>query len=322
MFIHILTLIVGFTLLVFGANILVKGASNIAKKLHVSEILIGLTIVSLGTTLPELVVSIVSAVSNNTDLALGNVVGSNLCNLLFILGTIIILKPIKLEKITIKQNLPLLILLTLIILVMGLGVLKSTGPVINKTDGIILLSIALIYISYPVMQFIKQNKNSTIILSQKENNKLFFIQQLIYVCLGGVALKFGGDFAINSATSIAELLKISERVIGITIVAIGTSLPELITSIVAILRCNEDIAEGNVIGACIINSCLVLGAGAVICDIPVSGTYIEDIIILLFSIILIWLFGLKNKENKLNRSNGVILLLIYLIYSIRLFVLG
>lgn len=321
MFIQMIILILGFTLLISGANLLVKGASNIAKKFHVPEILIGLTVVSLGTTLPELVVSITSATTGSTDLVLGNVIGSNLCNLLLILGVVTILKPIKFEKITIRKNLPLLILLTTIILVFGFGFLSNTKLVLNKIHGLILLSIALIYFSLPIIRFFKEKNNKEITSEKLEDeNTLFLLKNFIYIILGGLALKYGGDFAVNSAVNIAHFLSISERVIGLTIVAIGTSLPELITSIIAIIRGNEDIAEGNIIGACIINSSLVLGFSAFISNIPISASYIEDLILLLICISLIWFFGSNDKENIFKRSNGLILLIIYIIYSIKLFI--
>lgn len=320
MIIQILILAIGFTLLITGANFLVKGASNIAKKLHISEILIGLTIVSLGTTLPELVVSIVSSASNKTDLVLGNAIGSNLCNLLLILGTVTVLKPIKFEKVTIKKNLPLLFLLTVIILVMGLGIFKSDKLILNRFDGIILLFIALAYLLTPILNFLNENKDNEKKTQMQRKSKRFLFKQIIYILLGGLALKFGGDFAVNSATNIAEMISIPERVIGLTVVAIGTSLPELITSIVAIIKGNEDIAEGNIIGACIINSCLVLGAGAIISNIPISSSCINDLFILLFCIALIWTFAFANKRNKFNRYNGAILLIIYFIYAIRLII--
>lgn len=321
MIIDLLLLILGFTLLISGANYLVKGASNIAKKFHIPEILIGLTIVSLGTTLPELVVSIVSATTGSTDIVLGNVIGSNLCNLLLILGTITVLKPIKFEKITLNRNIPLLIFLTSIILIMGMGFLKDTKLVINKIDGFILLGIALVYFSLPVIQFFKErDEEKEFSENDKEKTFYFITKNIIYIILGGLALKFGGDFAVNSATAIAQTFGISERVIGLTIVAIGTSLPELITSVVAILKGNDDIAEGNIIGACIINSCLVLGSSAVISNLPISASYIEDLLLLLGCISLIWLFGFENKENIFKRRNGVILLIIYAVYTIKLFI--
>lgn len=321
MTIQILVLVIGFVLLVSGANFLVKGASNIAKKLNISEMLIGLTIVSIGTTLPELVVSIVSATSNSTDLVLGNVIGSNLCNLLLILGVVTILKPIKFEKMTIKKNLPLLMLLDFVILIMSLGIFKDTSLILTKVDGAILLIISAFYMLYPVIIFLKENKNK-IRSKNNEKNALYIIKQSFWVLLGAVSLKFGGDLAVDSSTNIAQAIGISERIIGLTVVAVGTSLPELITSIVAVLKGNEDIAEGNIIGACMVNSCLVLGAGAVICNIPVSISYIKDLVILLFCIGLIWVFGVVNKENEFKRINGVIIFAIYLIYSLRLFIIA
>lgn len=318
---QLLILILGFALLILGADHLVKGASNIAKVLNVSEMVIGLTIVALGTSLPELLVSIVSATTGSTDIVMGNVVGSNLCNLLLILGVVTIIKPIKLEKDSIRKNIPLLIGLTVMIIVMALGIFFNTRLKITKSDGFILLVIAVIYFAIPIIDFIKrgnkQNLNST---EEKEESNKMIIKDFIFIVLGGFALKYGGDFAVNSSVNIAHMLNISERVIGLTIVAIGTSLPELITSIVAIIKKNDEIAEGNIIGSCIINSCLILGAGAFIADIPLTANHIKDMALLLVCIVLIWLFAISNKENILKRSHGIILLIIYLIYSIKLFI--
>ena len=318
---QLLILILGFALLIFGADYLVKGASNIAKVLNVSEMVIGLTIVALGTSLPELLVSIVSATTGSTDIVMGNVIGSNICNLLLILGVVIIIKPIKLEKDSIKKNIPLLIGITGLIMVMSLGIFFNTKLIITKLDGFILLIIAVIYFAAPILDFIKNGskQNSSSLEEKEESNKLI-IKDLIYIVLGGFALKYGGDFAVNSSVNVAQMLNISERVIGLTIVAIGTSLPELITSIVAILKNNEDIAEGNIIGSCIINSCLILGTGAFISNIPLTASHIKDMALLLVCIVLIWLFALSNKENVLKRNHGIVLLAIYLIYSIKLFI--
>lgn len=335
MFVEILILIFGFTLLISGANALVNGASNIAKKFHIPEILIGLTIVALGTSLPELVVTIVSSTTNSTDIIVGNVIGSNICNLLFILGIIAILKPIKFEKSTIKLNLPLLIILTALVLTMGLGLFSETKLVFTNSDGIILLIIALIYFIYPIIEYIKIEKatkkseqnekvthNEKTISneeqSQNKNNNL--VQNIIYILLGGFALKYGGDFVVSSTTAIATSLHLPERVISLTIVALGTSLPELVTSIVAILKNDDELAEGNIIGSCIINFCLILGLGAILSDLPITTDYIENLILLLASSILIWLYSYGNKNNTITRSNGAILLIIYLIYSILLFI--
>lgn len=318
---QILILILGFALLILGADFLVKGASSIAKVLSVSEMVIGLTIVALGTSLPELLVSIVSATTGSTDIVMGNVIGSNICNLLLILSVVTIIKPVKFEKDSIKKNIPLLIGLTIMIIIMALGVFFNTRLKITKTDGFILLIISIIYFAIPIIDFIKQEKNTVEKNKIKgEDSKYLIIKDFILIVLGGFALKYGGDFAVNSSVNIAHMLSISERVIGLTIVAIGTSLPELITSIVAIIKNNEDIAEGNIIGSCIINSCLILGTGAFIADIPLTANHIKDMVLLLVCTILIWLFAISNKENILKRSYGAILLIIYAIYSIKLFI--
>lgn len=322
MFFQVLILIFGFVLLISGANALVIGASNIAKRFHVPEILIGLTIVALGTSLPELVVTVVSSANNSTDIIVGNVIGSNICNLLLVLGVIAVLKPIKFEKTTVKQNLPFLIAITALVLIMGLGLFSEDKLVFTKFDGIILLIIAIIYFLYPIIEYIKIQKANNNLIEEENNNSKNnnLIQSIIYILLGGFALKYGGDFVVDSATTIATSLNISERVISLTIVALGTSLPELITSVVAIIKHDDDLAEGNIIGSCIINFVLILGLGATLSNLPITTAYVENLILLLASSILIWLYSFGNKNNKLTRGNGMLLLIIYLIYSIRLFI--
>lgn len=322
MFFQVLILIFGFVLLISGANGLVIGASNIAKRFHVPEILIGLTIVALGTSLPELVVTVISSANNSTDIIVGNVIGSNICNLLLVLGIIAVLKPIKFEKSTIKQNLPFLIGITALVLIMGIGLFSKDKLVFTKFDGIILLIIAIIYFLYPIIEYIKIQKSNNNLTQEEINNSKNnnLIQSIIYILLGGFALKYGGDFVVDSATAIATALNVSERVISLTIVALGTSLPELATAIVAIIKKDEELAEGNIIGSCIINFCLILGLGATLSNLPLITSYIENLILLLATSILIWLYSFGNKNNTLTRGNGMILLIIYLIYSIRLFI--
>ena len=321
MFIQILILILGFALLIAGANSLVNGASGIAKKLNIPEILIGLTIVALGTSLPELVVTIISAASNSTDIIVGNVIGSNICNLLLILGVVAVIKPIKFEKTTIKTNMPLFIFLTTLVLIMGLGFLSGNRLIFTKIDGIILLAIAFLYFLSPIINYIKdKNNKSEQNLAESATTNSSIIKNITYILLGGFALKYGGDFVVDSATKIATTLNISERIISLTIVALGTSLPELVTSVIAIIKNNDDIAEGNIIGSCIINFCLILGLGCAITNLPITTEYIESLMLLLGSSILIWLYGLGNKDNTVTKGNGIILLIMYLIYSVKLFI--
>lgn len=322
MIIQILILFFSFFLLVIGANTLVNGASGIARKFNIPEILIGLTIVALGTSLPELVVTIVSASTNTTDIILGNVIGSNLCNLLLILGIVAIIKPLKFEKNSIKINLPLLSIITILIIFMGTGNFSNTSLILNKTHGIILLIVALIYFLYPIIKYIQtqkynHNQESIDTLSTKEINIIICIISIVF---GIIALKYGGDFAVNSATNIANIFNIPERIISLTIVALGTSLPELVTSVIAIIKHDDDIAEGNILGSCIINFCLILGAGAFITDLSLTIAYIEDLFLLLASCIIIWLYGFGNQNNTLTRKDGLVLFTIYLIYSIKLFI--
>lgn len=312
-------IILGFLLLIYGADLLVKGASGIAKKFHISEIIIGLTIVSLGTSLPELIITLVSSSKESHDLIIGNVIGSNICNLLLVLGLISILKPIKFEESTVKFNLPILTLINILILVMCIIPTSSSSLYINFNEGILLLMIAFIYLLYPLIKHLKENKGRESELNNTIQDNTSLFKSLIFILIGGFALKYGGDFVVNSSIEIAQALNISESVIGLTIIALGTSLPELITSIVAVLKGNSDIAEGNIIGSCIINFCLILGFGAIMSEIMINSAYIENLVLLIGSTMLIWLYSLANSKHILKKSNGFSLLIIFVIYVIRLF---
>lgn len=312
-------LIIGFILLVWGADLLVKGSSNIAKKFHIPEMLIGLTIVALGTSMPELIITLSSAKQNATDLIIGNAIGSNLCNLLLIMGLVAILRPIKLDKDTKFIHLPVALISTLAVLGLGVGILGSPQNLINKTDGIILVISYLLYFLYPIIVEIKDIKNTI-----KENHKKhvkttnIFIS-IFLVLIGAILLKIGGDLVVNEATEIAIKYNISERVIGLTIIAVGTALPELITSIIAVIKKDDDLATGNLIGSCILNSFLILGTGAIITPLAFSGAFINNLVLLSFSIILIWLFSFIGKKDTITRGQAVILLILYLGYMINLF---
>lgn len=317
MFLNIFILVFGFILLVVGANYLIKGACNIAKRFEIPEVLIGLTIVALGTSLPELVITILSAISHNPDIVVGNIIGSNICNLLLILGFICILKPIKFEKNIIRFDLPLLITIALIILFMELGLLSENKLILNKLDSLILLSIALIYFLIPIKKYIKIKKEPSLDYSYTHLNNAF--KDIIYIIFSCFALKFGGDFVVKSSTNISYILNISERIIGLTIVSLGTSLPELITSIISIMKRKTNIAEGNIIGSCIINLTLGLGISSFISTLHIELKYIIDLILLFGSTLLIWLYSVSNKNNSLTRKNGFILVFMYITYSIYLF---
>jgi len=311
-------LIIGFFLLILGADLLVKGSSNIAKKFHIPEMLIGLSIVALGTSMPELVITISSAKHNATELIIGNAIGSNLCNLLLIMGIISFLRPIKIEKDTKLIHLPVALFSTVVILGLGVGILGSPQNVINNTDGWILATLYLLYFLYPIVIEIKD-----VAISVKENKKKHIktkniFSSILFIILGVIFLKNGGDLVVDSATEIALKFGIPESVIGLTIIAVGTALPELITSIIAVIKKEDDLATGNLIGSCILNSFLILGTGAIITPLNFSNSFIYDLILLAFSIILIWIFCFIGKKNTITRSKSILLLALYFGYIVSL----
>lgn len=321
MFIEFLMIIIGFVLLVIGADFLVKGASNIASKFHIPEMLIGLTIVALGTSAPELIVTITSAFSGNTDLIIGNAIGSNLCNLLFILGLMAIIRPILIDNEAKKIHIPIALLSTLIILFIEISNISSTPSFIDRVDGIILLILFFIYYTYPIVSEIKdirkaykENKNK----GNTKNVKIFV--QLVFIIIGIVLLKFGGDFVVDYSTKIAQAWSISERIIGLTIVAIGTAMPELITSIIAVIRKDTDLAVGNLVGSCVLNLLLILGIGAIITPLEFSNEFTQNLILLSISTLILWFFNFIGKKNTITRFKGFILLIIFTFYMVGLFV--
>lgn len=319
MYENILLIILGFALLVFGADLLIKGASNIAKKFHIPELLIGLTIVAVGTSLPELIITITSAEKNSTDLIIGNAIGSNICNLLLILGLTTIINPIRIGKDVRNIHLPCCLISELIVLGLGIGILGSPNNLINKKDGIILFIGYLMYFSYPIIieikDIIKTRKEEK---KQKDKNNVLL--SIMYILIGIIMLKFGGDFVVDEASRIATIFGISERVIGLTIVAIGTALPELITSIIAAINKDTDLAVGNLIGSCILNLFLILGIGAIITPLAFSPEFIQNMVFLIISTIIICLFTFMKEKGMLTRIQGGILVYLFVIYIVKLFI--
>ena len=312
-------LIIGFLLLIVGADLLVKGSSNIAQKFHIPEILIGLTIVALGTSMPELIITISSTNQNATDLIIGNAIGSNLCNLLFIMGIVAVLRPIMIDKETKFIHLPVALLSTIVVLGLGIGILGSPNNLINRTDGIILVAFYILYFLYPIIIEIKDIKISVNENKKKHIKAKGIFLSILLIVVGIIALKNGGDIVVNESTEIATKYGVSERVIGLTIVAVGTALPELITSIIAVIKKEDNLAVGNLIGSCILNSFLILGTGAIITPLAFSSEFIFNLILLIFSTILIWLYCYIGKKNTITRYKGILLLAIYLVYIINLF---
>ena len=312
-------IVLGFGLLVLGADFLVRGSSNIAKKFHIPEMLIGLTIVALGTSAPELIITISSATSGANDLILGNAIGSNLCNSLLILGLMCVIRPIEIEKEAVKIHIPMAFISAVIILCLSLGIF-STPNLLDRYDGIILIILFILYFSYPIFTEIKDIKKA-----YKENinsNKFKGIKislSILFVILGIVLLKYGGDFVVNYATNIAMELNVSESVIGLTIIAIGTAMPELVTSIVAVIKKDTDLAVGNLVGSCVLNLFLIIGVGAIITPLNFLQDFNNNLIYLIISTFVIWCFNFVGKKHILTRGKGVILLLMFGFYIVRLF---
>lgn len=314
----ILYLIIGLILIILGANGLTDGAASIAKKMKISSLVIGLTIVGFGTSTPELSVSISSALKGSADIAIGNIVGSNIFNTLFIVGCTAMVAPIVITRNTIRREIPLCILASLVLLICANDVFLDHAPmnVISSTDGLILLCFFVIFIGYSIAI----SKNTSESTAEIEVKALSWWKSITFIMLGLAALIFGGQIFVNGAIGIARGLGISEAVIGVTIVAVGTSLPELATSVVAAMKKNPEIAIGNIIGSNLFNIFFILGCSATITPLFPRGISNFDFIWLLASSILLWFFGLFFGKRIIMRFEGIILLLAWVVYTVWLIV--
>ena len=306
MLLNILLIIVGFVLLVVGANFLIKGASNIALKFHIPEILIGLTIVAIGTSAPELIITITSSISGNSNLIIGNAIGSNFCNLLLILGLMALIRPVKIDDDVKKFHLPVAIICVIVVFISCLNLFNQTPLTINRIEGLIIFILFMIYLIYPIyleindiIQSYRESKQNA--KNSGEKNKT-------------------PDFVVDYSVKIAEIFSLSEGVIGSTIVAIGTASPELVTSIISIIKKDTDLATGNLVGSCVLNLFLILGIATMISPLSFSLDFLNDLVLLMFSTALVWLFNYIGKKNTITRFKGVILLAVFAFYMYTLFV--
>ena len=313
-------IIIGFILLIKGADILVDGSSSIAKKFHIPEIVIGLTIVSIGTSLPELLVSLNSSLKGYTDMALGNVIGSSLCNLLLILGVSAIIKPLKFKRETRIIEIPICAVITIIF-----AILCNTGGQISRQEAVILVILFLMFIIYTIVMAKKGeefDKEDDELEEEKQNKKeTTILKNIIFIILGIIGLKIGGDLIVDNSTLIAKNFNISEKIISLTILALGTSLPELVTSIVAATKGNSDISVGNIIGSNIFNMSIIIGTTSLITPISFNLTYNIELIILIMASVMLAFFSLIPPKNRISRKNGILYLMIYIFYMITLFLL-
>ncbi len=311
MLIECLLLIVGLALVVLGADFLVDGASSIAKKFGVSDFVIGLTIVGMGTSAPEMVVSFIGALQGNGDIAIGNVVGSNIFNVFMILGATALILPMNITPMNRKKDIPLNIAITLIFIALGMSrTLFGIGDdVLGRMDGAILL---VLFAAYIYMCFRFDTANQT---ESNENEKVIKPTLAAVLIVAGLAgLVFGGRMFVNSATSIAKMLNVSDKLIAITILAGGTSMPELVTCIVAAFKKKGQLALGNILGSNVFNILLILGGSALIHPLSMAGMSYVDLGALLLSSLVIWASIHTNKKNKLDRADGLLLLLLEAAY--------
>lgn len=319
MFLDVVFLVVGLLLILWGANTLVDGASSIAKKYGVSDLIIGLTIVAFGTSAPELVISMISALEGNAGLAIGNVVGSNIFNVLAIIGITALFRPVKIEKNILTNEIPLVVLSALILLVLGNSKWLDGNSVaeITRTDGIILLFFFAIFVRYTFTQ-IKRTPDIKSDLGENQRSpsspKTGLWKAVLMVVIGLAALIVGGDRFVAGASGIASGLGVSDALIGLTIVAAGTSLPELATSVAAAIKGKTGIAVGNVIGSNIYNIFLVLGCSATVRQLPFGNINNVDLLVLTGGCLLFWLFGWFFRERTITRGEGAVLTLCYLGY--------
>ncbi|MBC6695910.1 calcium/sodium antiporter [Terrisporobacter mayombei] len=302
-----LILIIGFFLLIKGADIFVEGAASIARRFNVPAMVIGLTIVAMGTSAPEAAVSITSSLAGQNDMSVANVVGSNFFNILMVLGVSSIIATLPVQQSTIKKDAPFLLLVSGLLLLFGLD-LK-----IGRTEGLILLAVFAYFLIDTVRTAKKgSSEESATTMDVEINENDSMIKTILLSILGIVGIVIGGDMVVNSATDIATSFGMSANLVGLTIVAVGTSLPEFVTSIVAIKKGETEIAIGNVIGSNIFNILLVLGLATAISPITISFLALTDIIFMVAITVLLFLFMKKNSS--LVKSQGIILVAIYIAY--------
>lgn len=296
---NLLMLALGFVLLVKGADWFVDGAAGIANKFKIPQLIIGLTIVAMGTSAPEAAVSISAALKGSAEITIGNIVGSNILNILIILGLTAVITPVAVAKSTIRVDIPFMLAISILLLIQGLD-----GSV-TLLDGIVLLVVFAGYLTYLV---INARKNPEQLEEEQIKNQSIWMC-LLWTAVGLVAIILGSNFSVDAASNIARILGLSERFIGLTIVALGTSLPELVTSVMAARKGNADIAIGNIVGSNIFNILFVVGLSSVIVSVPFASAFIVDMIVAIGAGVLLWIFSLHKK--KLIPIHGVVFLLAY-----------
>lgn len=307
--VQLLFLVLGFVMLVKGADWFVEGASKVAEKFGIPQLVIGLTIVAMGTSLPEAAVSTSAALKGSAEITIGNVVGSNIMNVLLILGITSVISPLVVQRSTVRYEIPMVIGATVLLAALGL-----TDGTVGRIDGIILLAGMVGYLLY-LLKMAKSGQAAIETGEKAEENDSLF-KMILLILIGGVLIVWGSDVTVDAATALARIFGMSERLIGLTIVAFGTSLPELVTSATAAIKGKADIAVGNIVGSNIFNILFVVGIAAAITPVVYAPNFLVDTAACIATAVLLWLCVVRKQ--KLQRHGGVILLVCYAGYFIYL----
>ena len=312
MVIDILLIILGFVLLIKGADWLVNGASALAKKHNISDLVIGLTIVAFGTSAPEMVVNIIASFDKHSDIVYGNIVGSNNFNLFFILGVVAIIFPISVKSSMVRKEIPISFIVALILMILSNAILGQKENVLSKWDAALLFGLFLVFLFFTFRQpNTDEVPELTTDIKPMSGFKIWG-----FIVVGLSLLIIGGRLVVNSAIAIAQDFGISEKIIALTIVAAGTSLPELVTSVVAASKRNSDIAIGNVIGSNIFNILFILSVSGLIHPITFNTNFNAELLLLLGGTLLLTIFMFTSKKMKIDRWEGAVLLAIFIAYTI------
>lgn len=309
-------LVIGFALLMKGADYFVEGSSSVAKRLYIPSMIIGMTIVAMGTSLPECAVSVTASLAGNNTLAVSNVVGSNIFNLMVVLGICAVISKLQVSRDVLKRDYPFSVLCAILLLVCG-----CIGMELGRIDGIVFLVIFVGFIVVLIKSAMDARKRGEISEKEREMNEEMsemkeqpVWKSIIYIVGGAIAIKYGGDWVVDSASTIATSFGISATLVGLTICSVGTSLPELVTSIVAARKNELDMAVGNVVGSNVFNILMVLGVAATISPITFLMENVIDIIVLLVFSLITWVFCMTKKE--IGKKEGIIMLVLYAIYLV------
>lgn len=313
----VVLLVIGFVFLVKGADAFVEGCSSIAKRYHVPSLIIGMTIVAMGTSLPETAVSITASVTGNNELAVSNAVGSNIFNLMVVIGVCTLFTSVAVQMTTLKKDFPISVACAVLLLILG-----TIGMTLGHIDGIIFIVLFALFIIYMIRSAqTSRSKNEDLnveeaeyLLEAEEIQEMSVGKSLLYIILGGIAIAFGSDWVVDGSCTIAATIGVSQTFIGLTVVAFGTSLPELVTSVVAAKKGEVDMALGNVIGSNIFNILMVLGIAGAISPVAFLMDNLIDIIVLLVFSILVWIMAWTKKE--LSKKEGILMLILYAIYVV------